>query len=254
MPLCALDGNGIRIIIANGTEEEKQKIAGMKTSFSCPACKKEMSFVKAKTRIIHFRHKSECPYSTEPESQKHIEMKMYFLRMFPGAVPEQVIGNRIADVLIPDKGISIECQCSPISEEEIIQRTLDHNKVGYSVLWVLGNRKLEELAGSMRSKMFERELHKLAFGQVHYYFSGGLLCVKLHGKYQKLDENYIWQVGFCSRCWKLPEVSPANFSDIEKYVYAPNEKFAPEVITPLRLVKINPISKFQKIWKVNIDE
>jgi len=112
----------------------------------CPHCRRKVLFVNPSEEIIkHFRHKTECPYQTEPETQEHIRMKLFFLDTIQKAnqiksiVPEHKIENSIADlfvVLKDNNKIAIECQYSGLTRREWVKRTIKYNKHGIYVLWI----------------------------------------------------------------------------------------------------------------------
>jgi len=52
-------------------------ILNNRNSFMCPSCKQELIFVDGIEIIKHFRHKVECDCNWEPESENHLEMKMF---------------------------------------------------------------------------------------------------------------------------------------------------------------------------------
>jgi competence CoiA-like predicted nuclease len=144
-----------------------------------------MVFVNPLADIVkHFRHKVECPYSTEPESKEHLEMKAFFCRNF-GGEPEFKIGNNITDVVIKHLNIAIECQVSPITLRTLQERTEHLNDYGYHVLWVFHKnnywkettvRNLSLLdALIIKPRKTEKTIHKLYYGRIYYYNCHGLL-------------------------------------------------------------------------------
>ena len=58
----------------------KEKHRGL--PFKCPHCDDGFSVVMGATRRKHFRHKTQKAHGTEPESENHLEMKEYFLRVY----------------------------------------------------------------------------------------------------------------------------------------------------------------------------
>lgn len=140
-----------------------------------------MIFVNPITNIIkHFRHKTECPYSTEPESKDHIEMKGYFA-LWADDVEKRVDDN-IIDVVVDD--IAIECQVSKISLKELIERTKKLNQKGYYVLWVLHPKNYCKIVRDniVRPTAVEKYLHKNYFGRV-YYFKGEIFAAHFDFEY-----------------------------------------------------------------------
>lgn len=154
-----------------------------KEKLICPHCKEGMIFVNPYCDIIkHFRHKNTCPFSTEPESKEHIEMKAFFCNLFGGGTPEVKIGKRIADVVHDD--VVIECQVSPITMKELIERTKDFNKNGYSVGWVFHPKNFMKIDGNViKPRKVEKFIHSLFYGRVYYFVDGDVLPVHFGFEY-----------------------------------------------------------------------
>lgn len=91
------------------------------------------------------------------ESKKHLQMKVCVKKLFPSSILENVINGRPNDVTIPQDKVAVEVQCSQISEQEILDRTLHFNKSGYAVLWILGNRNDEELESYDETRITTQE-------------------------------------------------------------------------------------------------
>lgn len=126
-------------------------------------------FVDAIQKIKHFRHYTLCPYDTEPETETHLAMKALIKQLYPNAELEVRIGNRITDALVGD--VAIECQVSPISEQEIFERTRDYNLQGKAVCWLLGNRDYDgiELEREVYLTSFERCISRLYGGKIYSF-------------------------------------------------------------------------------------
>lgn len=167
MPLVAVDENKNRLDTFSNLKEIDE-LRAKKNLFWCPHCEGEMVFTHGTLVIPHFRHKTNCPYATEPESEQHLNMKAFMKKLFPTAELEKKIANRINDVCFGD--IAIECQVSPISETEIYERTRDYNNSGKSVFWLLGNRSAEEVENGIenRVKCYERCINRL-YNTVYFY-------------------------------------------------------------------------------------
>ncbi len=52
--------------------------------------------------------------------------------------------KRVADVAWLDKGIIFEVQCSPISPEEIQERQINYHSLGFTVVWILHDRRFNQ--------------------------------------------------------------------------------------------------------------
>ena len=116
--------------------------------FTCPNCKSKVILILPKKKINHFRHYNSESCESEPETEEHLQMKTFFyLKMielgFKNVDTEFKIGNRIADVYAEKNRLKyiIECQCSPISLDEINQRNKDYmEKYSCYVLWSFGKK------------------------------------------------------------------------------------------------------------------
>ena len=186
-------------------------------NIKCPNCDQEMIFVNPVADIIkHFRHKVECPYSTEPESIEHIEMKGFLKRNIPGARVEVKIGRRIADILIED--IVIECQASSITLRELKERTYDYNNNGYWVLWIL-HWKNYAVEGK-QTKIVERFLQTKNYGR--FYLFNADEIVPIH--YRRIspcefckNTNQIYSICSDMKCWYFNEETERPYSMSTRY-------------------------------------
>ena len=57
-------------------------IIDKKEKYYCPECLNNLIFVNARFKIKHFRHKVASDCSFEPETQRHLEMKLFFQKRF----------------------------------------------------------------------------------------------------------------------------------------------------------------------------
>ena len=77
----------------------------------------------------------------ENKSLEHIEIQKKIVAAIGENKAEQEVRfleiSRVADVCWHEKQIVFEVQCSPITLEELVQRTSDYEKVGYYVIWIL---------------------------------------------------------------------------------------------------------------------
>lgn len=104
--------------------------------YKCPFCNCVMIPVNGKVAVHHFRHKVKCPYATEPETERHIKMKEWFLKNINDAEVEKRIGNSIADIYCGLSRFVIECQCSSITASDLIRRSSKYHSMGLDVFWV----------------------------------------------------------------------------------------------------------------------
>ncbi|MBA7579453.1 hypothetical protein ES708_21324 [subsurface metagenome] len=164
----------------------------------CPACKERLMHVNKSynNRIEHFRHfsKNKC-YNYEPETKEHLLMKDYCYRALLNNNPvkrqlEYIIGDQIIDVffeLETGEKIAIECQCSSISVEKLLERTKKYEEKGFYTLWILGSEG--SITGKYKSNVYyprksdgkvkkvtavEKALHEI-YGRVYYFDTTGYI-------------------------------------------------------------------------------
>ncbi len=136
-----------------------------------------MVLKQGRTVIWHFAHKpgANCVFSTG-ESLDHMNMKHHVGKFFSARglacqYEVRVIRNRIADVFIPTLRVVVECQESPISFYDLINRSHDYWSEHYSVLWVFSiARACDHWSFKVRREIRPpdevRALHKELWGQV----------------------------------------------------------------------------------------
>lgn len=208
----------------------------------CPHCDTGVSHVKEHTRlgnlvISHYRHKTPCPYSSEPESQEHLQMKLdvydRLKHLFKHIELEVKLEDRIADIygiLKNGQKIAIECQVSPISIPLWEERTLSYARKGIGVLWILHPKKFlqytfsDEQATidsdklkktSIKTKALERHIHKINFGRVYYYDPA-------EKAYPIFATHFNWIRG--TKMQKMAKIKQIEFEKI----FIPSNKYHPE--------------------------
>lgn len=176
----------------------------------CPGCKHPVFCKKGTKKLTHFAHysNSDCKQFSEGETAIHLLGKQ---RLFDWFQKQKITVQMEAwlpklqqrpDLLIQlDDGrkIAIEYQCSPISNEKLVERTKGYLNNGYEVLWICGpdyfiNQSLSqkqrlflysEGGASFSLLCFNSETDELLFyddiyynkrNQVHYNFSKKKLC------------------------------------------------------------------------------
>lgn len=123
----AIDDNNLRITASNAKKEKNYK---------CPVCRGDVILRQGSINIWHFAHKaSECVDSWHYDmSDWHLDMQ----ERFPEEQREVVIRHNgqthRADILKED--MVIEFQHSPISMDELKERSMFYNTAGYKVAWV----------------------------------------------------------------------------------------------------------------------
>lgn len=101
-------------------------------------------------KINHFAHKGECltRYGVHPYSLDHEAAKLVMGRFIQSYFKMQVnyeipIGNRIVDVFgtsAEGNYLAIECQFSPITTDELLNRSRDILSEGIELSWAFGSK------------------------------------------------------------------------------------------------------------------
>lgn len=166
--------------------------------FYCPETNEELIVRHCIEKIDHFAYKARLsPIMNKEETELHKSCKQEIREALKDAIPEgnweierQGLNEDNAKgykKVIPDisgrvggKGIIIEIQASFLSIQRIIQRTLEYNKRGGYLLWVI---PLTEHLGKeeFRPRLFERFLHQMYYGRTYYWVKGnGRLLIPTH--------------------------------------------------------------------------
>lgn len=115
-------------------------------AYTCPGCGESPLVVKQGEIVYpHFAHKSGTAcVGSEPETANHARAKYVLARAF-GGMPEAVVGDRRADVLVPDwpgaGAFAVEVQLASMTGREAKARTRDWNRQGLPVMWVWGDQQ-----------------------------------------------------------------------------------------------------------------
>lgn len=93
------------------------------------------------------------------KSRTHLALQRYLLDLLPRGKVEMEkkfpdIG-RIADIVWEEKKLLFEIQCSPMSREEMLNRTKVYKRAGYQTVWILHERsynkfRLSALEGAVK--------------------------------------------------------------------------------------------------------
>lgn len=136
--LSALDEKG-RLVSLLDEISEKQ-------TFTCPACHSPVRLRHGQIMRPHFAHVSlkNCDFYSENESDEHLQLKAALyqaLSQSENVTVEAVLPelHQVADVLVNDN-LALEVQCSRLSEKRLRERTTSYHKVGFNVLWLLGEK------------------------------------------------------------------------------------------------------------------
>lgn len=141
MQLHALDQQG-QVIQALRAQRQKNYI--------CLECRQNVRMRKGPHRQPHFYHLE--PMVICRQHQKgaaHLQLQTYFFNQLPPGDCQLEFSfptiGRIADVAWLSQKIVFEIQYSPISAEEVLSRNLDYQKAGWSVVWILHDRRYNQV-------------------------------------------------------------------------------------------------------------
>lgn len=126
----------------NCMEEIPPMLAG---PFYCLACHGPVLLKNGPIMRAHFAHVElqHCPYHHEAESLEHLELKASLYNWSSQESRTEVESylvdfQQIADLLIVDKKLALEVQCSSLSLERLKERSDAYRAHGYQVYWLLG--------------------------------------------------------------------------------------------------------------------
>lgn len=109
------------------------------TNAFCPHCGNEVIPKCGAVKIWHWAHKnSECIYKTEPEIEWHLQWKTW--AKDHGFQIEVRSNNHIFDAFNPVTKTVFEFQHSPISQEELKNRSFNAVNSGYLMNWIFDYR------------------------------------------------------------------------------------------------------------------
>ncbi len=136
MQIYALDSENKLIHASHALREIK---------YQCPECKKELRIRGGYLRQLHFYHlePSNCHHLAKSATHLHIQHALQKMLGEHAVLLEQRFPEigRIADVVWPEKKLIFECQVSPISANEVRERNRDYQKLGFTVIWILHDRR-----------------------------------------------------------------------------------------------------------------
>jgi len=147
------------------TEAIKQK------NYRCPEC---LTFVRPRGgphRQPHFYHLRSHPSCRQyQKSLPHIQLQLHLKSLIPNSSLEKSFSKigRIADVAWEEKWIVFEIQCSPISHEEAKSRCEDYALLGYTVVWILSDRRFNKKNLSLAENFLRGRLCYFARGTEIY--------------------------------------------------------------------------------------
>ena len=162
-----------------------------KNKFKCICCDEDLIFHRDLHgfKIQHWNHKTNCIYETEPETQEHIQKKMWLYKnisnIYKKHKPDSIMtGDQKPDVLLElaSQKIAIEIQCSPITYEKWFERTEKYSEKGIYVFWVFGSKWLKiNSDNEKRVSVVEKKLHFLNYGKNYYLKDDGINPIHYQG-------------------------------------------------------------------------
>ncbi|MBJ6745411.1 competence protein CoiA [Streptococcus sp. 121] len=114
--------------------------------FFCPECQQKLVLKGGGRLRRHFAHPAgqSCFYQGLNEGAEHLELKALLFEWAQKTESVQVeVGHPQAGIvtdLLLSGNLGLEIQCSPLSQEECIRRTLTYRKQGMALVWLLGSR------------------------------------------------------------------------------------------------------------------
>ncbi|MGT2911267.1 competence protein CoiA [Streptococcus cameli] len=123
-----------------------ERTASRKQNYRCPSCQGAVRLKQGQILRPHFAHVhlGDCHYHFENESQQHLDLKAKLFQWARRHHAVQVEAylpaiQQVADLLV-NQTLALEVQCSPLSIERLIERTLAYRGQQVSVLWLLGKK------------------------------------------------------------------------------------------------------------------
>lgn len=135
----ALDQEGKIVFAAALTKDDRGQ------PYYCVECNQKKYYTHGNTMVHHFRNCSDSTCTCTAESNLHKAIKQLIVDHFGSNIVDEEYSsinitnkiNRRADVILHTEiPVIFEIQVSPISQEEVRQRTRDWQSVGFEVVWI----------------------------------------------------------------------------------------------------------------------
>jgi competence CoiA-like predicted nuclease len=183
--------------------------------FQCPDCLSPVVYRAGPRTEAHFAHvpgkHPDCDRAGESLAHLRIKLALYrAARAHPEltCLLEHKLGDRRCDVAFTwgDRKVAVEVQLSPLTEDEILDRTSNHLAHGYYTLWLVEPYfDLNEVKKNHVYKVpaFHKDIHYHSYG-VLFTHHDGLLFRHYH------------MMGFKYKRWKsiYPDRGPLHLYDI----------------------------------------
>ncbi len=110
--------------------------------YTCPECSGLVRCRGGQRRQTHFYHiRRPASCRQHGKSLAHLQIQLHLKSLIPSLEIEKRLQGRIADALWEKEKIIFEVQCSPMPVEEAQSRTKDYKAQGYTVVWILHDRR-----------------------------------------------------------------------------------------------------------------
>jgi len=125
------------------------KYAKKNLNYKCIECQTRVRLRGGIHRQLHFYHLDQMrSCGLHQKSMAHLELQNFLAKKLPKDDSKLECRfpsiNRIADVAWLSQKIVFEIQCSPISAIEVLQRNWDYQSQGWSVVWILHDRRYNQ--------------------------------------------------------------------------------------------------------------
>lgn len=131
--------------------------------YECLECKGDVRLRGGLHRQLHFYHFEPSPFCRQHQKgMVHIQLQLHLQSLLgedcllEHQMPEI---NRIADVAWPAKKVVFEIQFSPISAQEVRERNRDYQKLGWTVVWILHDRRFNQSRHSAAEQWLRTGTH-----------------------------------------------------------------------------------------------
>jgi len=201
----------------------------------CPLCNEEVIAKCGEIKIWHWAHKVNFTCKEfEPETERHIEMKLFFKDNFPNFELEYNLGWAIPDLFDKNRKIAIEVQHSRLSKEKFLERTINYRKNGIHVLWIFDCFLLKENVPD-----FLRKAHELYFGRIYIYHNKNITPLHFKRKERVIKIN----TDFC-------DIIPEYYDEAGNEFITSTYKLKREFYFGNEIIKFNLIL-VKNNWKEN---
>ncbi|WP_066025833.1 competence protein CoiA [Enterococcus mundtii] len=165
--LLAKDKEGSIFLATDATKE---------CDYYCPNCGNQVFLRRGMKRIAHFFHHatSDCQVFSEAESEEHLNLKRQCFRWLKKSYPRVEMEGYLSQLMQrPDilaGHHAFEIQCSPLSYERMIERTINYKANGYVVWWLLGMKffKRNDCLRLEKKFCYYDDLRQLHFWQIDW--------------------------------------------------------------------------------------